>query len=239
LWLFLRFSSCRACQPLRWGHRVAQSFGIWRIRDPDSHDRARNRQGYVYDGVTVLGTGEVSSGVATLSTILLPAGTRKLRTYYAGDAANSAVTSTPVVQQVNPVAVHTYISSPVANNIAENLIAVGDFNRDGKLDFVTAGAVGELALGARLGNGDGTFQTPNRYSTENVIMGVAVADINDDGYPDIITSNGAQNNNGDGNTDVVVANFSAQSVTVFWVMATAPSRARSATRQAGIRCRSQ
>src|SRR5947208_9455267 len=41
-----------------------------------------------YDGVTVLGTSTVSLGAASLSTILLPAGSRKLMAYYGGDGPN-------------------------------------------------------------------------------------------------------------------------------------------------------
>src|SRR3954453_10363579 len=41
-----------------------------------------------YDGVTILGTKPLSAGTASISTILLPAGTRKLTAYYSGDATN-------------------------------------------------------------------------------------------------------------------------------------------------------
>jgi hypothetical protein len=54
-----------------------------------------------YDGVTVLGTKALASGVASISTIALPTGSRKLRAYYAGDATHSAATSNVVGQTVN------------------------------------------------------------------------------------------------------------------------------------------
>lgn len=53
-----------------------------------------------YDGTTVLGVAAVSGNAATLVTKLLPAGTRYLRAYYAGDTAFGASTSAVVPQAV-------------------------------------------------------------------------------------------------------------------------------------------
>jgi len=67
-------------------------------------------------------------------------------------------------------------------------IAVGDFNRDGKLDIaisnITDGTVAVL-----LGYGDGTFQHPVFYAGETGPVGLAVGDLNGDGYPDIVVAN--------------------------------------------------
>src|SRR5205814_6898209 len=38
-----------------------------------------------YDGTTVVGIRTIASGAASLTTVLLPAGSRSLKAYYAGD----------------------------------------------------------------------------------------------------------------------------------------------------------
>jgi hypothetical protein len=77
-------------------------------------------------------------------------------------------------------------------------VVVGDFNGDGKLDFVEVGSPILLFLG----NGDGTFQTPTTIST---ISGrfVAAADFNGDGKLDLVITESFQGlcvllGNGDG-----------------------------------------
>jgi hypothetical protein len=66
--------------------------------------------------------------------------------------------------------------------------AVGDFNGDGKLDL----AVGELresSISILLGNGDGTFGTPQDFATGTDVRAVAVGDFNGDGILDLATAN--------------------------------------------------
>ena len=81
-------------------------------------------------------------------------------------------------------------------------LASGDFNGDGKQDFVAMSNAGPVVL---LGNGDGTFQAPVTIATGEASCGnLAVADFNGDGKPDLVCWNienpaaGVALGNGDG-----------------------------------------
>lgn len=63
-------------------------------------------------------------------------------------------------------------------------IAIGDFNRDGNLDLVTANTSGS-SISILLGNGDGTFQSHVDYPTATGPYSVAVADLNGDSNLDL------------------------------------------------------
>lgn len=66
------------------------------------------------------------------------------------------------------------------------LVAVGDFNSDGRLDI----AVGTSNNGVLiyLGHGDGTFAAPLEYYGANSPSGLAAADLNGDGKLDLVIS---------------------------------------------------
>ncbi len=72
---------------------------------------------------------------------------------------------------------------------------VGDFNRDGKLDLAvvnqtcTSLPCSPGSVSIFLGNGDGTFQPRSDYAAGNIPVGVAVADFNGDGIPDLAVVN--------------------------------------------------
>ena len=73
-----------------------------------------------------------------------------------------------------------------ANAVFSDLLAVGDFNRDGKLDLVTSIGVTQR-LSIYVGNGDGTFQTPSVIEKSiRDVQGIAVGDFNGDGNLDLV-----------------------------------------------------
>ena len=81
-------------------------------------------------------------------------------------------------------------------------MAAGDLNNNGKLDLVLA--TGDDSVSVLLGNGDGTFQSAVKYKVATNSYGVAIADFNGDGKPDIAVADSSSNEisvlagNGDG-----------------------------------------
>ena len=77
-------------------------------------------------------------------------------------------------------------------------VTVADVNGDGKPDVIVANYSHQTTIGIEmgvvgvlLGKGDGTFQAAQQYSSGGYwTQGVAVADVNGDGKPDILVVNG-------------------------------------------------
>jgi hypothetical protein len=68
-------------------------------------------------------------------------------------------------------------------------MVVTDVNKDGIPDVVVSQGISQGAIGVSLGNGDGTFQPAQAYSGVGVTpYGLAVADINGDGNPDLVVA---------------------------------------------------
>jgi len=142
-----------------------------------------------YNSTAILETEPVVTGAAVLTTTQLPSGTDSIRAYYSGDAMHSASSSSVVVETVTAGAANGFLV-PVDysdQNAASYVVAIGDFNGDGKLDLATAsGAYDFGAVSVFLGNGDGTFQTAVQYAAPYNAINLAVGDFNGDGKPDLV-----------------------------------------------------
>lgn len=81
-------------------------------------------------------------------------------------------------------------SYPAPTAIQFRLLGIGDFNGDGKPDLLATGFVDGPGLGFPLftyaGNGDGTFQSPQTQSTTTSARAAVIADVNHDGFSDVV-----------------------------------------------------
>src|SRR5436190_5111206 len=73
--------------------------------------------------------------------------------------------------------------TPIKANTYGHVVAVGDFNKDGKLDVLSATTANDLAIEA--GNGDGTLGTAHLVA-ELEITNAFAADVHGDGKLDVV-----------------------------------------------------
>lgn len=85
-------------------------------------------------------------------------------------------------------------------------MATADLNDDGHLDLITANADGN-SISVLLGNGNGTFQAAQTYSTGAYPRSVAVGDFKGDGKLDVVTANaGSVYADGGGSLSILLGN---------------------------------
>lgn len=100
---------------------------------------------------------------------------------------------------------------------AAESVAVADVNGDGKPDLVVANFCGPTScplpgsgtVTVLLGNDDGTFQTPSAYSAGGYwgAFSVGVADVNGDGWPDLLINNFEGYEDGASSVGVLLSNY--------------------------------
>jgi hypothetical protein len=76
-------------------------------------------------------------------------------------------------------------------DVNPRVVKVIDADGDEKLDILTANDMGSVSL--LLGNGDGTFLAPQTFVTGGPTRSLAVADLNGDGKPDVVTVDNLRN----------------------------------------------
>src|ERR1039458_7346881 len=135
-----------------------------------------------YDGAGVLGSVAVAGGSASLTTSLPAAAAHTLRAWYSGGPSytGSASPATALAVAARPSSTLLPAAPYVANG-AGTWVAVGDFNGDGKADFVVANS----GVSVWLGNGDGTFRAPVNSAGGASPIALATGDFNGDGLPDV------------------------------------------------------
>lgn len=145
-----------------------------------------------YNGTTVLGSGVLSSGIARLTTSLLPAGTGHLKARYVGSGSFLSSASMVMAQTVNANPSGTLIQAgnPIGVGSLPVWVAVGDFNGDGIQDVAIANG-GSNNVTILLGNGSGGFSAAagSPFAVGTYPTSIAVGDFNGDGIQDLAVPN--------------------------------------------------
>ena len=144
------------------------------------------------DSGTFLGTARLSGGVATLQTFALNSGLHRLRAVYNGDLNYLSSVSTIVNRTEAAVAAGTLGPATAVASASfglNNALARGDFNNDGKLDFLLYD-YGTSLLHVLLGNSAGGYSEAHGGPLTLGSDGyqISVADFNNDGNLDLLVT---------------------------------------------------
>ena len=116
-----------------------------------------------FDGVSVMGVRGTSGGQAVLTTQMFGPGPHALRAYFSGswsEVMGLTVTATFANTLAGGGQFHFSAGVP--------FVAAGDFNGDGRTDFV---ALSGISLVVLLGNADGSFSAAANYAGSGVNAG--------------------------------------------------------------------
>ena len=153
-----------------------------------------------YDGPLAVAVEPIHSGNAVFATAALNTGGHSFTAQYDAGASYGISVSSAVIVTVTSVIAGAFNSGPTTNTPLAYSVRTADLNRDGLTDLV--GTDGKSNLIVMLGAGSGMFAAPVSYSAGTDIWDITVADVNDDGIPDVVV--GGQANllvffgNGDG-----------------------------------------
>jgi sugar lactone lactonase YvrE len=132
-----------------------------------------------FNGGTLLGSANLSSGQAQFTTTALPAGTDSLTASYAGDANNAASVSSARLQTVNKVNSSTTLTaSPSSSNVGQTVTftaTVTPAAATGTVKFMNGGS--QMGT-ATLSNGTAVFSTSSLTSGSHSIKAVYQGDSN-------------------------------------------------------------
>jgi uncharacterized repeat protein (TIGR01451 family) len=139
-----------------------------------------------YQNVSFIGTAPVSGGTASLTTVLLAPGARRVKAYYGGDTRFHPSVSGPIQMTVNAAPAQGFdrIMTPPDVSLSTSFLAAGDFNGDGKLDVAGAGNDARVVR-IFLGKGDGSFFKGSGYPFGSSTGFMVSADLNGDGKTDL------------------------------------------------------
>jgi len=145
---------------------------------------------------TVLGFGTLSSGTASLTTAVLPAGNHYITAYYPVNSTYSAGTSSTLFITVAPYAGNVSgFFAGAGYSYGATAAYVADFNNDGIADLLVVSSIGSFVFvgDGSNGKGDGSFNLKT-YKAGTGAEYAAVGDFNGDGIPDFAVTNNGSNN---------------------------------------------
>ncbi len=136
-----------------------------------------------FDGPVILGRSPVVAGTSVLSS-RLPFGQHALTAFYVGDTANAPATSPQLVENVTALAETGFLPVTSVTLVAQpRAVATGDFNGDGKTDFVVSVLPGTLQL--FLNNGASAGLPNPRWAPPFRVRPLVTGDFNGDGKTDL------------------------------------------------------